>query len=100
MKKHILYYNGLVKRYNKYQRKLDNANQNSFHRSRVAKPIKKPPLVRLHQCQLLSGFCYSTSGFWFFDSANKGLKLRVKCLKMLKHNSFVAIPCPLERNSK
>jgi large repetitive protein len=41
MKKHILYYNGLVKRYNKYQRKLDNANQNSFHRKRIDIFIKR-----------------------------------------------------------
>ena len=41
MKKHILYYNGLVKRYNKYQRKLDNANQNFFHRKRIDVFIKR-----------------------------------------------------------
>ena len=35
MKRHILYYNKLVKRYNKYRRKIDNANSISFHKRRI-----------------------------------------------------------------
>ena len=41
MKKQILYYNKLVKRYNKYQRKIDNANRISFHKRRIDVFVKR-----------------------------------------------------------
>ncbi len=41
MKKHILYYNRLVKRYNKYQRKLERAKESSFHHRRIDILIKR-----------------------------------------------------------
>ena len=41
MKKQILYYNKLVKRYNKYQRKIDSANRISFHKRRIDVFVKR-----------------------------------------------------------
>ncbi|HHP7242941.1 MAG TPA: FG-GAP-like repeat-containing protein [Cyclobacteriaceae bacterium] len=41
MKKHILYYNRLVKRYNKYQRKLQKASSSSYHYNRLDVLVKR-----------------------------------------------------------
>ena len=41
MKKQILYYNKLVKRYNKYQRKIHSANRISFHKRRIDVFVKR-----------------------------------------------------------